>query len=233
MLYNTGDVVGDRYEINRYIGEGGMQEVYLATDKLLAREVALKTPKNRAADKRFHRSAVASAKVNHANVAKTLDYLREEGRQFLIEEFVEGIDLGLVMKQHSPFLDPLMTAKVFHRLAKGVAASHHAAVVHRDLKPSNIMAVGGIRVVDIKITDFGIAKMAEEELEEAVLGGEESITSSQTAIGALPYMAPEMIQNVKEADRPADIWSLGGGCLRGTHREPTIWCWLRGRAYNP
>jgi serine/threonine-protein kinase len=71
------------------------------------------------------------------------------------------------------------------------------------------MAVGGAKLNDVKITDFGIAKMAEEEIAEAVEGGDQSLTASQTAIGALPYMAPEMIHSIKDADKPADVWSLG------------------------
>jgi serine/threonine protein kinase len=208
-LHKAGDVVGERYEVIRYVGEGGMQEVYEAKDLLLSRIVALKLPKNASAKKRFERSAVVSARVNHANVAKTLDYLEEGPRAYLIEEFIVGKDLSRVLKEDLSRLDPLMAARVFHRLAKGVAASHHAGVVHRDLKPSNIMAVGGERLNEVKITDFGIAKMAEEEIAEAVEGGDESITASQTVIGALPYMAPEMIQSMRDALSPADIWSLG------------------------
>jgi serine/threonine-protein kinase len=71
------------------------------------------------------------------------------------------------------------------------------------------MAVGGEELAEVKITDFGIAKMAEEELAEAIEGGDNSLTASQTAIGALPYMAPEMIKSMKDAGTPADIWSLG------------------------
>jgi serine/threonine-protein kinase len=209
-LHRTGDLVGQRYEIVNYVGEGGMQEVYEAKDLLLSRTVALKAPKNASAAKRFKRSAVVSARVNHANVAKTLDYIEEAQRAYLIEEFIVGKDLSRVLKENFVRLDPLTAARVLHRLAKGVAASHHVGVVHRDLKPSNIMVVGGESLDELKITDFGIAKMAEEELAEAVEGGDESLTASQTAIGALPYMAPEMIQSMKEAGSPADIWSLGG-----------------------
>jgi serine/threonine-protein kinase len=119
------------------------------------------------------------------------------------------MDLSRVLKERISRLDPLMAARVLHRLAKGLAASHHVGVVHRDLKPSNIMAVGGETLDELKITDFGIAKMAEEELAEAIEGGDESLTASQTGIGALPYMAPEMIDSMRNAAHPADVWSLG------------------------
>jgi serine/threonine protein kinase len=208
LIHQAGEILGGRYEILKYISEGGMQQVFEANDKLLARVVALKVPKNPSAEKRFQRSAIVSAKINHANVAKTLDYFEENGRGYLIEEYIDGKDLGRVLKEDVKFFDPLMAARVFHHLSRGLAASHHAAVIHRDLKPSNIMVVGGPMLTEVKITDFGIAKMAEEEL-AAVEGGESSLTASNTAIGALPYMAPEMIKSIKSAGTSADVWSLG------------------------
>jgi eukaryotic-like serine/threonine-protein kinase len=208
-IHQDGDVVGTRYKIVGFVGQGGMQEVYQAEDLLLAKVVALKAPKNNSAKKRFKRSAVVSAKVNHANVAKTLDYLDDGKRAYLIEEFITGKDLSRVLKEDLSLIDPHAVARLLHHLARGLAASHHAGVIHRDLKPSNVMAVGGALLHDVKITDFGIAKMAEEEIAEAAEGGEGSLTASQTAIGALPYMAPEMINSMKDADKPADVWSLG------------------------
>lgn len=204
-----GDLIGDRYEIQNYLGEGGMQFVYVAHDQLTGRLVALKTPKNRSAQKRFRRSAIVAAKVNHPNVAKTLDYVRAGNDRYLIEELVEGEDLKAALLENTAFLDPYLAAKVFHHLAKGVAAAHHAGVVHRDLKPTNIMVVGGYSLRELKVTDFGIAKMAGEELREAIEGGEPSMTTSQTAVGALPYMAPEAIEDPASVGAPADIWSVG------------------------
>lgn len=205
----SGVVIGDRYRVDSYLGEGGMQFVYIAIDELTDRRVALKTPKNKSAQKRFKRSAIVAAKVNHPNVAKTLDYIKEGDNRYLIEELVEGKDLKLALLEKTSFLDPYLAAKVFHHLAKGVAAAHHAGVVHRDLKPTNIMVVGDYSLLELKVTDFGIAKMADEELLEAAEGGDESMTTSQTAIGALPYMAPEAIETPREVGAPADIWSIG------------------------
>jgi serine/threonine-protein kinase len=203
------DLIGRRYEIQRYLDEGGMQFVYVAHDKLTGREVALKTPKNPSAQKRFRRSAIVAAKVNHPNVAKTFDYVREDDQRFLIEELIVGKDLKAALLEDTTYLDPYLAAKVFHYFTKGVAAAHHAGVVHRDLKPTNIMIVGGYSFTELKITDFGVAKMAGDELQEAIDGGEASMTASQTAVGALPYMAPEVIETPKEVDKPADIWSVG------------------------
>lgn len=209
VLHAIGDLVGGRYEVIGYIGQGGMQEVYRAHDQLLERDVVLKSPKNPSAKKRFNRSAILSARVNHDNVAKTLDYVEESDRFYLIEELVEGCDLGHFLRNHVAMLDPFAAGRVMHHLAKGLAASHHVNVVHRDLKPTNIMVVGGRDFRGFKITDFGIAKMAREEIDEAVAGDEEGLTSSQTALGALPYMAPETIDDMQNAGKPADVWAIG------------------------
>ena len=203
------DIISDRYVVVDFLGEGGMQFVYEAHDQVLDRHIALKTPKNRSAEKRFKRSAVVAAKVNHPNVAKTLDYVEEEGRPYLIEELISGRDLDAALLKRVPCLDPYLAARVFHYMAKGLAAAHHAGVVHRDLKPTNVMVSGAFQLEQIKITDFGIAKMADEELIEAAEGGEASLSMSATAVGALPYMSPEAIDTPREVRFPTDIWSVG------------------------
>jgi eukaryotic-like serine/threonine-protein kinase len=207
-VHSTADVLIDRYKIVKYVAEGGMQQVYMATDLVFNRRVALKVPKNSSAEKRFARSARVSAKVVHANVAATFDYFDSGPKSYLIEEFIDGQTLWDRLDTDFEMLDPHLAAHVIHHLAKGVAASHHAGVFHRDLKPSNIMVSRDPGLRSAKITDFGIAKMAEEEIADA-FKDKESTTGSQTVMGALPYMAPEMIINQKSASLPADIWALG------------------------
>lgn len=208
-IHHSGELLIDRYKLLKYIDEGGMQQVYLANDLSFDREVVVKVPKNSSAEKRFKRSACVSARINHENVAKTLDYFEYDNRSYLVEEYIQGHDLSAALKTDFRMLDPHLTAHVIHHVAKGLAASHHAGVFHRDLKPSNIMVSKDLGISAIKITDFGIAKMAEEEIFEGLAGGESSITGSQTLVGALPYMAPEMIETPQQADRPADIWAVG------------------------
>lgn len=205
---NAGQIVGGRYEVQRYLDEGGMQYVYVAKDQVTDREVALKTPKNQSAQKRFRRSAIVAAKVNHPNVAKTLDYIDDGEKTFLVEELILGEDLKAALLTKTDYVDPYLVAKVFHHLAKGVAAAHHNEVIHRDLKPTNIMVVGGYNLDELKLTDFGIAKMAEAELEEAAESNA-SLIASATALGAIPYMAPEAIEAPETVGLPADIWSVG------------------------
>ncbi len=203
------DIIANRYKVQSFIGEGGMQYVYNAFDHLLSRHVALKTPKNPSAEKRFLRSAVVASKVNHPNVAKTLDYIESDNRAYLIEELVDGKDLDQSILKKASCVDPYLVARILHNLVKGIVASHHVGVIHRDLKPTNIMVVGGLQLESIKITDFGIAKMADEELAQAAEGGDDTISNSRTAVGALPYMAPEAIETPRSVTTAADIWSLG------------------------
>jgi eukaryotic-like serine/threonine-protein kinase len=207
-IFSAGENIGSRYQIRRYLAAGGMQEVYVAFDSVLKRDVALKTPKNRHAEKRFERSAIVSAMVNHPNIAKTLDYFVADSRAILIEELIGGKSLYSALEVDFYHFDPYLSAQFGHHVSKGVAATHHVGVIHRDLKPGNIMMEFEDGIYCFKITDFGIAKLAESELDEAHRN-EASITGSQTMMGAIPYMAPEMIQGPKNADKPADIWAIG------------------------
>ncbi len=207
-LHSPGDTLHGRYRIDAYLAEGGMQQVYRATDLSFDRSVALKVPMNSSAEKRFARSARMSARINHPNVAKTLDYFEENASFYLIEELIEGINLSAGFKEIFTFLDPHLAAHLLHHLAKGLAASHHADVCHRDLKPGNVMVSNNANLSEIKITDFGIAKLAEEEIAQNI-NDEASITASQTLVGALPYMAPEIIEDHKVASKPADVWAIG------------------------
>ena len=207
--HRSGDLIAERYQVEDFIGEGGMQFVYLANDLILERMVALKTPKNASAAKRFSRRAIVSAKVNHPNVAKTLDYVEGVERAYLVEELVEGNDLEAALLKKVNYVDPYLAAKIFHYIVKGVAAAHHAGVIHRDLKPTNVMVAGDFQLSEIKVTDFGIAKMADEELAEAAEGGNASLSMSLTAVGALPYMSPEAIDTPRAVSFATDIWSIG------------------------
>lgn len=206
----SGDIVSSRYVVQKHIGRGGMQDVYLASDQLLGIEVALKTPQAGQPDKRFIQSAKIAAMVNHHNVAKTLDYFEENDRLFLIEEYVPGETLEAKLTRFGA-VDPHLGARVFHHLSKGVAASHHAGVIHRDLKPSNIIAEPGVNLHQLKVTDFGIATLTEEVFAQAAKDGDLTRSTSGTIRGALPYMAPEMMFR-SPGEHPgsaADIWSLG------------------------
>ena len=212
-ILSDGTVIADRYRVDRYLDAGGMQEVYVAHDLVLERDVALKTPKNSSARKRFKRSAVVSARVNHPNVAKVLDYCEFDERYFLIEELISGRSLQYLIDTFFHYFDPHLILQFGHHLAKGVAASHHEKVIHRDLKPGNIMVEANEGLFSFKITDFGIAKMTEEEMATA-FRGDDSLSASQTVMGAIPYMAPEAVDGPQHASEKSDIWAIGAMMYR-------------------
>jgi serine/threonine protein kinase len=191
-----------------------MQDVYQARDQLVDEIVALKTPQTSQGDRRFHQSAKLSARINNYNVAKTFDYFESGGSCYLIEEFVNGTTLEEATLAIAPQLDPHMVAHLLLRICKGLAASHAAGVAHRDLKPSNILVDATLKTV--KITDFGIATLAEGLFEEVAVSGDLTKSTSGTIKGALPYMAPEMMFR-RAGDfvgTEADIWSLGAMMFR-------------------
>jgi len=219
VILTAGATVGSRYTITDFIGQGGMQEVYRAVDERLKRSVAIKTPKGIDGQKRFRGSAVCSARVNHPNAARTLDFWVEGEREFLAEELIEGTDLGEFFRR-IPQLDPYAVAHLLHHLARGLAAVHQQGVVHRDIKPSNVMCVGGLSMAELKITDFGVARMAEAEIDAAVRGGLPSITGSKTLIGHLPYMAPEILQDRHTVSSAADVWAIGALAYQASAGHP-------------
>lgn len=207
------NVVGGRYKVKEFLNQGGMQEVYVAYDERLKRDVAVKVPKSSSATKRFDRSAQLSARVIHPNVAATFDYFEEDGSPYLVEELVGGSNLGERLKKDFVFLDPHLVAHVLHHLARGVAAAHHVDIVHRDLKPNNVIVSNDFGLASVKITDFGVAKMAAKQIESDIEAfnpkDESTITGSQTLVGAIPYMSPEALLTPKESHKSADIWALG------------------------
>jgi len=213
-VFSPGQVLAGRYEILNFHAAGGMQEVYAAKDLTLDRIVALKTPKSGVVDRRFRRGAEMGARVVHPNVAATFDYFENDEVTFLVEEFVPGKDLGEFFDNEFYYLDPGLAAHVLHHMAKALNEAHRVGICHRDLKPSNIMTSGDPGVSALKLTDFGIAKLAESEIEvEMKLFDEDqsTLTSSNTLLGAVPYMAPECWVDWKAAGQPMDVW--GFGCI--------------------
>ena len=207
-LLGKGETVGQRYTVKVRVGRGGMQEVYRAHDDILRRIVAVKVPQDARVARKFRDSSILSSRVNHPNVAKTLDYFEDDtGRFYMVEEYVDGLDLRKVASCFRRF-DAHTAAYVLHHLARGVSASHRVGIVHRDLKPSNVMVVGGLEFKGLKITDFGIAKMAEQEVNEGVSGGAETTRRSTTVMGALAYLAPEVISSPHCPSKAADVWAI-------------------------
>jgi serine/threonine protein kinase len=205
------------YEITAKLGEGGMGEVYRATDTTLKRQVALKVlPAEMASSpvrlERFQREAEAIAALNHPNIVTIYSVEHGEGFHFLTMELIDGESLDQVLQRGGlPLPRALQIARA---IADALAAAHHQGIVHRDLKPANVMLTSDGRV---KVLDFGLAKLASEpsagplsEQATSMPTEVKPLTEEGIVLGTAPYMSPEQAQGLP-ADARSDIFSLG--CL--------------------
>ena len=191
------------YEIGRELGRGGMGVVYLARQVRVGRQVALKlmTGNSAATDwvERFEREAVALGRVRHPNIVLVHDAGTADGHPFLAMEYIDGGSLG--DKLRAGPLPVREAAAVVRDAARGVAAAHAAGVVHRDLKPSNVLLQPGPDGPVAKVSDFGLAKMADLPFDA---------TRSGQPMGTPGYMAPEQTGLVRGAVGPGtDVYGLG------------------------
>ena len=199
------------YNVTALIGEGGMGQVYQATDTKLNRQVALKIlPEAFATDPdrlaRFQREAQVLASLNHPNIAAIHGLEDSEGTKALVLELVEGPTLADRIAQGPiPVDEALPIAK---QIAEALEAAHEAGVIHRDLKPANIKVREDGTV---KVLDFGLAKALGGDV-----GGDPSESPTLTAaatkmgviMGTAAYMSPEQARG-KSVDRRADVWAFG------------------------
>jgi serine/threonine protein kinase len=195
------------YEILASLGAGGMGEVYHARDHRLGRAVAIKVlsasqdtdPERK---ERFAREARAIARLSHPNICTLYDVGEQNGTVFLVMELVEGETVADRLELGPIPIDRALSIAV--QVAEALHAAHKKGVIHRDLKPSNLM----LTPTGVKLLDFGVAKL-KEDAESA--GGETKtswVTDRETAIGTLPYMAPEQIEG-REIDARTDIFAFG------------------------
>jgi serine/threonine-protein kinase len=195
--YAPGELLVDRYRIVALIGEGGMGEVYLAEDRTLAQDVAIKFLPERLAEReesieRFRQEVRIARTVTHPNVARVHDIGAVDGHPFLTMEYVDGEDLAHLLKRIGRF--PREKAvDIAQQLCAGLAAAHARGVVHRDLKPANVMVDGEGRV---KITDFGLSMLAGEQ------------ERSDAITGTPAYMSPEQIAGGEVTER-SEVYSIG------------------------
>jgi tetratricopeptide (TPR) repeat protein len=190
--------LGDRYEIVRELGRGGMGVVYLAQDKTLDRPVALKFLGSLLDDspefkERFTREARAAAKVSHPNIVHVYDVQISPSNSYIAMEYVEGINLHRYLQEKGR-LSPREAVNVMIQVCSALQAVHALGIVHRDLKPENILvSKGGL----IKLMDFGLAK-----------GIGSRLTASMVVMGTPGYMSPEQVM-AKDTDARTDIYALG------------------------
>ncbi len=197
----SGELLASRYQLERRIGQGGMAEVWVATDSDLDRKVAVKWLKtNLATDpvvtERFRREAIAVARLSHPNIVAVHDVFVHEGRQAVVMQLVDGKSLRQLLDSQRR-LGPELTIHIGAAIAGALDEAHRSGFVHRDVKPGNILVTSDGRVL---LTDFGIAKGLEV--------GDEDLTSDNVMMGTAKYLSPEQVRG-RRLDGRADIYSLG------------------------
>ena len=204
------DVIGNRYRVERAIGQGGMGTVWLCHDDVLRRSVAAKQvgllPGETATDSaRAFREARSSAALSHRNVVTVFDVVEEGGLIWLVMEYVAGRSLSQMIEQDGP-LSPATVAAIGAQVAAGLAAAHAAGTTHRDVKPGNVLVTeDGVA----KISDFGIARTA----------GDPALTQSGLVTGTPHYFAPELARG-GEPGYANDVWALGATLFAAVEGHP-------------
>jgi serine/threonine protein kinase len=194
-----------RYEIGDRLGSGGMSTVHRATDLILERTVAVKILAEHLSDDerfvaRFRREALAVAKLIHPNIVQVYDTGIDEGRHYIVMEYVEGRSGAQILQRQGP-LEPETAAEAGIQACAGLDYAHRRGIIHRDVKPGNLMAVGGPvggGPMTVKLTDFGIARALEQT----------RITQVGSVVGTAAYLAPEQVRG-EEATPATDVYALG------------------------
>jgi serine/threonine-protein kinase len=197
-----------RYRLKRRLAAGGMGEVWVAYHPSLKRDVAIKILRNDVqmqsenAVPRFEREARATADLQHPNTVRVFDYgATEDGLLYYVMELLEGETVAEHVERVGP-LAPARAVRIIGQAARAISEAHERGIVHRDIKPENLFltSLGGEHDF-VKVLDFGIAKMAEED-------GEGSITRTGWMLGTPLYMSPEVVSG-GAADAQSDVYALG------------------------
>lgn len=193
-------VLGNRYEILRKIGDGGMAFVYQARDKLLNRVVAVKVLRPEFVDDqeflvKFKREAEAVASLSHPNIVNVYD-VGEDGKvHYIVMEYVDGQNLKEII-QNEGSLEEYTSLDIAKQIARALSAAHRSGIIHRDIKPHNILISKDGR--QVKVADFGIAKAVSSS----------TMTNMGSVIGSVHYISPEQAKG-KHLTSNADLYSLG------------------------
>jgi eukaryotic-like serine/threonine-protein kinase len=194
-----------RYETSERLGSGGMSNVYKATDRILERTVAVKILAEHLSDDerfvaRFRREALSVAKLIHPNIVQVYDTGVDEGRHYIVMEYVQGRSGAQILQRQGP-VGPEIAAEIGIQACAGLDYAHRRGIIHRDVKPGNLMVVGGPvggGEMTVKLTDFGIARAIEQT----------RITQVGSVVGTAAYLAPEQVRG-EEATPATDVYALG------------------------
>lgn len=206
-----GDIIADKYRVEREIGRGGMGLVVAATHLDLDQRVAIKVLRkssayNQDAMARFLREARAAAKIRSEHVARVMDVGKlEDGLTYIVMEYLDGADLADVLAKEGP-LRITAAADYILQACEGIAAAHAAGIIHCDIKPANLFLArlpGRSNVV--KILDFGVSKFSRN----ALLAADGTATQTGKIFGSPIYMSPEQLDSTIPIDGRTDIWALG------------------------
>jgi eukaryotic-like serine/threonine-protein kinase len=198
----AGQLIAERFSIQRLAGRGGMGTVYRAIDLTTNMPVAVKCVgrTSRASGERFAREATMLAQLSHPAVVRYVAHgITERETQFLAMEWLDGEDLGKRLSTSG--LDVAETISMSRRICEGLSAAHALGMIHRDIKPNNIFLVGS-RAEAAKLLDFGVARQGEQ-------GSAQTLTRAGTVIGTVGYMAPEQAMGLRDVDARADLFALG------------------------
>lgn len=204
-----GTTLGGKYQLKKFLGEGGLGQVYLAEQQPMGRRVALKllhpeVAQNERIAARFEREARTAARLTHPNIVVLHDFGAEElpegPRLYLVMEYLKGETLWSRLCAKGR-LSPQEAVEVMAQVLLALEVCHEAGILHRDIKPDNVMLCPGAGREQAKLLDFGIAKLIGEE--------GPSVTRTGQLIGTPLYMAPEQIGSDKSIGPQADLYAVG------------------------
>lgn len=198
-MISKGQLINDRYEIIRSIGEGGMANVYLANDTILDRLVAVKVLRGDLSEdekfvRRFQREAIAASSLNHPNIVEVYDVGEDNGKYYIVMEYVDGKTLKSLIKKRGALTLPEVV-DIMLQLASAISCAHDSYIIHRDIKPQNVIILEDGRV---KVMDFGIAAQLNSN----------DLTQTNSVMGTVYYLPPEQA-NGNVTTTKSDIYSLG------------------------
>jgi serine/threonine-protein kinase len=222
-------IIGERYALERKIGEGAMGAVWLGRHLMLGTAVAVKLIRREALERnpnalrRFEREAVTAARIKSSHVVKVIDHGYHDELPYMVMEYLEGESLRTRLSERRR-LSLEETALIVRHVARALTQAHAAGLVHRDIKPENIFITPGEEEQQelVKVLDFGIAKVTDE-----LMGQNQVTTRTGAFLGTPHYMSPEQAYGLKSVGPKSDLWSLGVvafECLTGTRpfRAPSL-----------